>query len=120
MKQLKTLKNILKKINDMKDGLTFPEILHLCRISLGMCQYRVGELIGVTQNKIKNLEIGYFRVMPSDEVFEKLENLWGIDQEVLKEKALEVVTKHKLSKKIKVIPDNNEEMYHMQRAKIER
>ena len=67
----------------------FDALLRNCREALGVKQYRAAEFIGITHGRLKNLESGYFRDMPSNSELIALSRLYDLNINLLQLKARE-------------------------------
>lgn len=81
---------VAKVLQQIKD-LSFCELLRKCREALGLMQCKAAHLAGLTANRLKNLELGLFGVLPSDCELKPLAALYGIKFDILKGKASEYV-----------------------------
>lgn len=54
----------LNPIRDHIDELSFGEIVRGCRNALGMKQYRMAQILGLSWHKLRNLETNRFMDMP--------------------------------------------------------
>lgn len=81
---------IAKVLQEIKN-LSFCELLRKCREALGLMQCKAAHLAGLTANRLKNLELGLFGILPSDDEIKPLAALYGIKFEILKRKAEDYV-----------------------------
>lgn len=108
IERLILLEQAIQKAVDENIDSTFSKLVLACRDALGMKQYRCGEFLGVVQQRIGLLEQGFFRDMPSDSELERLHLLFGIDENILEEKAHQHVKEMILRRKVRVIHEPEE------------
>jgi len=99
------LDRIITELKDEMDDLSFSEIIRQARDRIGLVQYRAAEHLHIPLARLKNLEIGYFRVMPSEEEIRNLCEFYNLPTEKMKEKAAEHVENNALSRKIRTMKD---------------
>lgn len=100
---MKALALILKEIRSEMDSMTFSQLIRETRDRLGLMQYRCAEFMNMHLNRLKNLETGYFRNMPSAMEIESLSRFYEIPLDILKAKAEKHVEERKRKKKIRVL-----------------
>ncbi len=100
---LRVLEKALKEAHKQIAELNFSDLIRKSRDILGLKQYRAAEFAGISQQRIKNLETGYFRDMPTHPELQALGALFDIKYSVLEEKAHEHVQERILDRKVRVI-----------------
>lgn len=75
------LEQIFIGLKEEIDGLNFSETIRQSRTKIGLMQYRAAEHLKMTIGRLKNLETGYFRIMPSASEIRDLCNFYGLPQE---------------------------------------
>lgn len=86
---LLVLEDALKPVKEALDELDFANTIRECRECLGLKQYRAAEYIGVNCARLKNLETGYFRDMPSPAEIQAFARLYDLNPNMLEKKAEE-------------------------------
>lgn len=94
-----------KHVYSKMEEMTFNEIVRSSRFTIGLKQLKAAEFSGINVNRLKNLETGYFREMPSKEEILAISFLYGIPAEMLNIKALEHVIRRQKIKKIDIIEE---------------
>lgn len=84
---------ILDELKEEMVEMEFPHIIREARERLGISQVRLSKLIGVTYNRIKNLELGHFRTIPRMKEMKGLSDAYGIEVNFLKSKAVSFLKK---------------------------
>lgn len=92
---------------------SFSGIIRECRDRIGIKQYRMAEFLGITLNRLRNLESGYYRAMPKDEEIKAFADILEFDYEILRERAQEHVEKRRRDRKVRVIQDGSIAVPHM-------
>lgn len=92
---LNTLEEALKEIVDNFDELGFAEGIHRAREVIGMKLAAAADFVGVTPNRLKNLESEMFRQMPCKGELLGISHLYGIPYKNLEEKAKSFVMSRK-------------------------
>lgn len=88
---MSTIEKLLREIAlDVRD-LLFPDILLHARTTLGMHLYTTAEHMGISMNRLFNLEKGLFRAMVRDQELEKISVFYGFQKNFLKNKAIEYI-----------------------------
>ena len=82
-----TLEEAIEPVKKMVNDCEFPTLIKELREAIGLKQYRAAEFIGVTHNRLKNLESGHFREMPTLQELSALSRLYDINQNTLETKA---------------------------------
>jgi transcriptional regulator with XRE-family HTH domain len=88
--QIKQIEDAVKKVLD--SGMGFAETLRECRETMGIKRYRAAEFVGITKERLRNLELRFFRGMPREEELRSLSNFYGIGYDELKQKAEECIS----------------------------
>ena len=86
---LLVLEEALLPVKEDMDEMDFAQIIRECRTAIGLKQYRAAEYIGVNGGRLKNLETGYFRDMPSHGEIQAFARLYDLNPNVLEQKAEE-------------------------------
>ena len=81
------LTQLLKSLDQEVESMSFSETIRHARDTLGLRQYKVAIHLGISPGRLKNLETGYFRVMPRDEEIGKLSAYYHLSRGMLEEKA---------------------------------
>lgn len=98
---LTILEEAIQPIYENLDTKDFSALIRQARNALGLKLYKVAEFIGIASARLKNLETGYFRIMPTDVELKVLAKLYDIDVNIIKEKAQEHVHKRALVKQVR-------------------
>lgn len=80
----------------------FSEMIRELRNAIGLKLYRAAELIGIAPSRLKNLETGYFRIMPREIELNIIAQLYNIEVETVKSKAQEHVKQRLRAKKVRI------------------
>lgn len=88
---MEILEELIGEVHEIVPTLPFDEILRRCREAIGMFAYAAAEILDISAYRLKILESGSFRTMPSKKELRILSKLYGIPEEVLKYKAQEHV-----------------------------
>lgn len=99
---LTVLEEALLPVMKTLDQKDFATLLHDVRNAIGLKRYRAAEFIGVAPARLKNLETGYFRVMPSDAELLALARLYSLEFNILHQKAELYVKAREKTKKVRV------------------
>lgn len=99
-------------MGDVKEKI-FGDVIRDARDALGMKLYRAAEFVGITPARLKNLETGYFRLMPSEGELIALSKLYDLSYNTLYAKAKERVEHHGRAKKVRTMRDRKGEVYLM-------
>jgi transcriptional regulator with XRE-family HTH domain len=100
------LENELRDVYEDIEQLKFSELLLRCRDKLGLKQYRAGEFAKMSQQRLKNLETGYFRDMPTQDEIKCLASLYDLPYASLVVKAQEHVHEMARNRKIRIIHED--------------
>lgn len=109
---LAILEAALEPIVARIEELSFADFLKEARDAVGLKQYRAAEFVGICSGRLKNLETGYFRDMPTVDELNALAALYDVDVGILYEKAKEHVQKRRKERKVRTIQDSR----HLQRV----
>ena len=93
---------VLKKV----EHLSFADFLKEAREAIGLKQYRAAEFAGICSGRLKNLETGYFRDMPTVDELNALAALYDVQVGILYEKAKEHVQQRRKERKVRTIQDS--------------
>jgi len=99
------IEQIITELKDEMGEMSFSEILREARDRIGLVQYRAAEHLGMTMARLKNLEIGYFRVMPSAEEMEAICSFYELPRDDMYDKAKSYCNEHATAKKIRTLKD---------------
>jgi len=89
---------------ELKD-MDFSEVIRTARDRIGLVQYRAAEHLNMPIARLKNLEIGYFRVKPSTEELRNICDFYNLPFALMDEKATKHCEQNALSKKIRTLKD---------------
>lgn len=81
------LEDAIDPVKKMMNHCDFPSLIKELREAIGLKQYRAAEFIGVTHNRLKNLESGHFREMPSTFEIAAISRLYDVEEKELVTKA---------------------------------
>lgn len=98
----------LSEVRANSEELSFSDLIRKSRDALGIKQYRAAEFIGISQQRLQNLETGYYRDLPSDNELTGLSKVYNIDIQLLGDKAKQHVCERILQRKVRVINDEEE------------
>lgn len=79
----------LRPVKEALEELDFAQIIRECRTAIGIKQYRAAEFVGVAGGRLKNLETGYFRDMPTSQEIHAFARLYDLSPNLLEKKAEE-------------------------------
>jgi len=105
---LLVLEDALSNFHSTVEEKDFAQAIRDARDAIGLKQYRAAEFIGITCGRLKNLETGYFRDMPTQSEIQGLARLYDLNQNTLEKKALEHCEERSVRKKIRTIHGSNE------------
>lgn len=97
-----TLDSQVRKVAQRLGELDFSGILRATRDALGLKLYKAAEFMGMSPARLKNLESGCFRILPSEGEIVAASLLYRIPVEQLRDKAYEHVQKRKRALKVKL------------------
>ena len=80
----------------------FSEMIRELRNAIGLKLYKEAELIGIGPARLKNLETGYFRIMPKEIELNVIAQLYDIEVGTVKSKAQEHVKQRLRAKKVRL------------------
>lgn len=83
----------------------FGEMLRVSREAIGLKQFKASEFLGIAPARLKNLETGYFRSMPSEAELQAIARLYDIQYGIVHEKAAAHVADHTKAKKVRMIDE---------------
>lgn len=92
---MKILNDELSQIRKNIDNLSFSEILRESRDRTGLIQYRLARFLDIGINRLKNLETGHFRAMPTWVEIESICKFFDLPRDIIHKKAKEHVEKRK-------------------------
>jgi len=81
------LEDAIQPVKEALNELDFAQIIRECRTAIGLKQYRAAEFVGVRTSRLKNLETGYFRDMPTLEEIQAFARLYDLNPNMLEQKA---------------------------------
>lgn len=82
------------------ESKNFSETIRELRNAIGLKLYKAAELIGIAPSRLKNLETGYFRIMPKEIELNIIAKLYDIEVGTVKLKAQEHVKQRLRAKKV--------------------
>lgn len=103
--RLNFLEGLLNDVHEKMEFLTFSILIRQCRDALGIKQYRASEFMGISHQRLKNLETGYFRKMPQYQELGAISILFDIEVDILEQKAEDHVLKRAKEKKTRLFMD---------------
>ena len=101
---MKSIDSILQEFRGQVENFSFVEALREIRGRLGITQLHLSRLLNISHMRIKNLETGYFRLIPSDRELDVICHFYGLPKSIMKEKAekhVAVRTEHLKNKPLK-------------------
>lgn len=111
---MKYFEQIMETVKEEFREASFHDYIREARDRIGLKQYRAAEHCGITLGRLRNLESGYYRQMPSDEEIRRFAELYEIPFEVLYKKAEEYVAQRQRDRKVRIIEDGSSAVPHMQ------
>lgn len=105
---LPIFEDALELIQDKQEEVEFSTLIRDSRDALGLKQYRAAEFIGVSCGRLKNLETGYFRDMPSNAEISSIARLYDLNLNMLEQKAKSHCEERSIRKKIRIFKDESE------------
>lgn len=99
------LEESLENVKQRTDELFFADLIREARDALGLKQYRAAEFLGICNARLKNLETGYFRDMPTVDEINAFAALYDLPTSLLYDKAKEHVQRRKKDRKVRTIQD---------------
>ena len=103
---LTVLEDAIQPIYEDLEKMDFASLIREARDAIGLKLYRAAEFIGIAPARLKNLETGYFRVMPTDVEIAAIAQLYDIKVSVVKRKAQEHVKQREKVKKIRIMNED--------------
>ena len=100
---MKALDIELEDLKNNLEDLTFHEIIRSARYRTGIIQYRAAEFLGITVNRLKNLESGYIRSNPRWDEVEKISEFYDLPKKIMGEKSKKYISERKSSLKIRTL-----------------
>lgn len=107
---------ILDEVREETREGSFSDMIRECRDRIGIKQYRMAEFVGISLNRLRNLESAYYRAMPKDEEIKAFADILELDFELLRQRAEEHVEKRQRDRKVRIIEDGSSAVPHMQAA----
>jgi len=98
---MKKLDEMMEELRDRLPDMSFSQIVREARDSLGLMQYRTAEHLCMGLGRLKNLETGYFRVMPSAAEIRDICEFFGLPQDLMITKAEEHVAARAKDRKVR-------------------
>lgn len=111
---MKYFDKIMSTIKKDADEMPFHDLIRESRDRLGLKQYRAAEHCGMTLGRLRNLESGYYRKLPTKEELEAISEMYEIDINLLNVKAVAHVEQRQRDRKVRVIRDGTSSMPTMQ------
>lgn len=96
------LEEAMKPVYKAVDKLDFAELIRSAREAVGLKGYKAAEFMGISPARLKNLETGYFRVMPTEAELNAIAQLYDLKLSTIKVKAKEHVNERERAKKVKL------------------
>lgn len=87
--------------------LSFSEVLRDARDKLGLMQYRAAEHMNFSHGRLKNLETGYFRQMPTANEINMICDFYCLSSKEMRKKARDHIEERRKTKKIRTIDEKN-------------
>ena len=100
------LEDALGPIHEKQEEADFATLIRDSRDAIGMKQYRAAEFIGIPCGRLKNLETGYFRDMPTQDEIMAISRLYDLKPNMLESKAKSHCEERSVRKKIRVFHEN--------------
>ena len=113
---MKFFMDLFQKLHDATQQLEFSAMLRVYREHLGLMQYRAAEHMGMTLNRLRNLETGAFRDMPKDHEIDAIAKVYGIDKKYLEHKAVDQVQKAKNKTKVRILNGEPTPVLHLRKC----
>lgn len=105
---LPIFEDALGPIQEKQTEVDFASLIRDSRDALGLKQYRAAEFVGISCGRLKNLETGYFRYMPTLNELIGIARLYDLKQNLLEQKAREHCEERSMRKKIRTYNDDGE------------
>lgn len=97
---LMILEEAIQPVHESLNKKDFSTLIREARDAIGLKLYRAAEFMGVAPSRLKNLETGYFRVMPSEAELHAISLLYDIKESVIRAKAQEYATWRQKTRKV--------------------
>jgi hypothetical protein len=104
---LSVLEEAIAPVYEAANKLDFCKLLGLSREYIGLKLYRAAEFMGIAPARLKNLETGYFRIMPTEAELNAIAQLYDLPYGTVKRKAQEHVKLRQKVKKVKFKDDDD-------------
>ena len=85
------LENTMEKVRNQSQKLGFSQVLRECREAMGIKRYRAAEFLCMSKERLRNLEIAFFRVKPRDSELKAIAKFYGLSYDMLDKKAEESI-----------------------------
>ena len=85
------LENKMEKVRNQSQKLGFSQVIRECREAMGIKRYRAAEFLCMSKERLRNLEIAFFRVKPRDSELKAMSALYGLSYDMLDKKAEESI-----------------------------
>ena len=102
---MKRFEQILNELKLEMHDMTFSETVREARDRLGLLQYRAAQHMKMPMPRLKNLETGYFRDMPTTAEINEICDFYELPRDKMVRKAQQHILKHVKRKKIRTIHD---------------
>lgn len=96
------LKEAIQPAYENLESKDFSEMIRELRNAIGLKLYKAAEFIGIAPSRLKNLETGYFRMMPTEIELSIISQLYNIEVEIVRSKAQEYVEQRSRAKKVRL------------------
>ena len=94
---------ILLELNEDLEKFTFSQTMREARDRIGLLQYRTAEHLKMTIGRLKNLETGYFRNMPTSSEIRDICDFYQLPKQEMIGKAERHISERSREKKIRTI-----------------
>ena len=94
---------ILYELKQELDGLSFSETIREARDRIGLMQYRAAEHLKMSIGRLKNLETGYYRDMPTAVEIRDICDFYSLPREIMIQKAEKHIAERSREKKVRTI-----------------
>ena len=99
---LTVLEEAMNQVYKAAPKLDFSTLISQSREAVGLKLYRAAEFMGIAPARLKNLETGYFRVMPTEAELNAIAQLYDFQMGVVKVKAQEHVRRRQKARKVRL------------------
>lgn len=96
------LEEAIQPVYENLEKKDFASLIRELRDAIGLKLYKAAEFIGVASARLKNLETGYFRMMPTEAELRAIALLYGLKESIIKTKAQEHVKQRERARKVRV------------------